>query len=186
MHKKKRKRKWKNLFYAVGIVNKINFSQRFFEFLIHAMSCFLSLIKILYMSISNLYSQGFKTRNRDHFSAIVRVALSDDVITPEEKAFIKRLAIYLEINEDEVADIIEDPNNYPINPPSSETVRLERLYDLTRMVYADQIADDSEKALLKRMVIGLGFDSSRVDAVVEKALTLIAEGKDEDEFLAGF
>ena len=54
------------------------------------------------------------------------------------------------------------------------------------MVYADQIADDSEKALLKRMVIGLGFDSSRVDAVVEKALTLVAEGKDEDEFLTGF
>ena len=128
----------------------------------------------------------FKTRNRDHFSAIVRVALSDGVITPEEEAFIKRLAIYLEINEDDVADIIQDPNKYPINPPSSENLRLERLYDLTRMVYADQIADDSEKALLKRMVIGLGFDSSRVDAVVEKALTLVAEGKDEDEFLTGF
>ena len=138
------------------------------------------------MSISNLYSSGFKTRNRDHFAAIVRVALSDNIITAEEEAFIKRLAIYLEIEEEEVAAILENPDSYPINPPATETGRLERLYDLTRMVYADQIADESEKALLKRMVIGLGFDASQVETIVAKALELVASGKDEDEFLADF
>ena len=63
---------------------------------------------------------------------------------------------------------------------------MERLYDLTRMVYADQIADESEKALLKRMVIGLGFDASQVETIVARALELVASGKDEDEFLADF
>lgn len=138
------------------------------------------------MSISDLYSSGFKTRNRDHFAAIVRVALSDNVITPEEEAFIKRLAIYLEIEEDEVKNILKDPEHYPVNPPSNETRRLERLYDLSRMVFADQIADDSEKALLKRMVVGLGFDAAQADTIVAKALELVADGKDEDEFIAGF
>ncbi|MGC6422317.1 MAG: TerB family tellurite resistance protein [Flavobacteriaceae bacterium] len=138
------------------------------------------------MSISDLYSSGFKTRNRDHFAAIVRVALSDNIITAEEEAFIKRLAIFLEIEEEEVATIISDPDKYPINPPANETRRLERLYDLTRMVYADQIADDSEKALLQRLVVGLGFDASEAEKVVEKALSLVQEGKDEDEFIAAF
>jgi uncharacterized tellurite resistance protein B-like protein len=140
----------------------------------------------IFMSISNLYSSGFKTRNRDHFAAIVRVALSDNVMTPEEEAFINRLAIYLEIEEEEVATILENPDSYPINPPATETARLERLYDLTRMVYADKIADASEKALLKRMVIGLGFDPSQVETIVARALELVASGKDEDEFLADF
>lgn len=138
------------------------------------------------MSISDLYSSGFKTRNRDHFAAIVRVALSDNIITPEEEAFIKRLAIFLEIEAEEVAEILKNPENYPINPPANETRRLERLYDLTRMVYADQIADDSEKELLKRLVIGLGFETAQADNVVSKALELVADGKDEDEFIAGF
>lgn len=138
------------------------------------------------MSISDLYSSGFKTRNRDHFAAIVRVALSDNIITPEEEAFIKRLAIFLEIEDEEVAAILKDPEQYPINPPANETRRLERLYDLTRMVYADRIADETEKVLLKRLVIGLGFDASQADTVVAKALELVADDKDEDEFIAGF
>lgn len=138
------------------------------------------------MSISNLYSTGFKSRNRDHFAAIVRVALSDDIITPEEKAFINRLAIFLEIDETEVEAILKNPQDYPINPPANETRRIERLYDLTRMVYADNIADDSEKALLKRLVVGLGFEAQKADEIVEKALALVADGNDEDEFVAAF
>ena len=37
------------------------------------------------MSFSELFTSGFKQRNRDHFAAIVRVALSDGIITDEEK-----------------------------------------------------------------------------------------------------
>ena len=89
------------------------------------------------MSFSDLFTPGFKQRNRDHFAAIVRVALADGIITDEEKAFLNRTAINLEIEEAEVAEIMANPDNYPINPPANEQRRLERLYDLTRMVYAD-------------------------------------------------
>ena len=88
------------------------------------------------MSFSDLYTSGFKTRNRDHFAAIVRVALADGIISSEEEAFINRTAINLEIDENEVAEIKANINDYPINPPASEQRRLERLYDLTRMVVA--------------------------------------------------
>ena len=105
------------------------------------------------MYISNLYSSGFKKRNRDHFAAIVRVALSDGVITQEEEAFIKRTAINLEIEDDEVDAIKANIDDYPINPPHTEQLRLERLYDLTRMVFADNIADESEKKIMCRFIV---------------------------------
>ena len=138
------------------------------------------------MHISNLFSSGFKQRNRDHFAAIVRVALSDGIITEEEKAFINRTAINLEIEEDEVAEIMANPDKYPINPPANEQRRLERLFDLTRMVYADHIADEGEIQLLNRLVVGLGFPTEEANTVAEKALKLVAEGKDEDEFVSAF
>lgn len=50
------------------------------------------------MSISDLYSSGFRERNRDHFAAIVRVALSDGAINDSERAFIERLAKNLDIS----------------------------------------------------------------------------------------
>ena len=138
------------------------------------------------MSFSDLFTPGFKQRNRDHFAAIVRVALADGIITDEEKAFLNRTAINLEIEEAEVAEIMANPDNYPINPPANEQRRLERLYDLTRMVYADHIADEGEIQLLNRLVIGLGFATDEAQAIAEKALALVADGRDDEEFVAAF
>ena len=138
------------------------------------------------MSFSNLYSSGFKQRNRDHFASIVRIALSDGVISKEEEAFINRTAINLEIEEQEVETIIANLDNYPINPPSTEQRRLERLYDLARMVFADQIADEAEKKIMNRLIIGLGFPHEEVEDIINQSFEQIQKGSDEDEFIASF
>ena len=138
------------------------------------------------MSFSDLYTPGFKSRNRDHFAAIIRIALADGIISKEEEAFINRTAINLEIEDSEVIEIKANIDSYPINPPVSEQNRLERLYDLSRMVFADNIADKAEKNLLKRLVIGLGFTVDKVDQVIEKSFSEISKGSDEEEFIASF
>ena len=69
------------------------------------------------MSISDLFDSGFRNRNKGHFSAIVRVALSDGTITTEEKKFLDKLAIKLEISQAEYEEILENPLKYPVNPP---------------------------------------------------------------------
>jgi len=138
------------------------------------------------MSFSNLYSSGFKQRNRDHFASILRIALSDGVISKEEEAFINRTAINLEIEEQEVETIKANLDNYPINPPSTEQRRLERLYDLARMVFADQIADEAEKKIMNRLIIGLGFPHEEVKDIINQSFEQIQKGSDEDEFVASF
>jgi uncharacterized tellurite resistance protein B-like protein len=138
------------------------------------------------MSFSNLYSSGFKQRNRDHFASIVRIALSDGVISKEEEAFINRTAINLEIEEQEVETIKANLDNYPINPPSTEQRRLERLYDLARMVFADQIADEAEKKIMNRLIIGLGFPHEGAEDIINQSFEQIQKGSDEDEFVASF
>ncbi|MEK9604023.1 MAG: TerB family tellurite resistance protein [Flavobacteriaceae bacterium] len=138
------------------------------------------------MDLSQLYSPGFKNRNKAHFAAIVNLALADDHISDEEKAFIDRLAIYLEIETDEVAEIMKAPEKYKGAPPVDKNSRLERLYDLSRMVFADNIADENEKKLLNKLVIGLGFEADNSQKVVEKALEMVAKGIDVDDFIEGF
>ena len=138
------------------------------------------------MSFSELYTPGFKSRNRDHFAAIIKIALADGIISKEEESFINRTAINLEIEDSEVIEIKANIDSYPINPPVSEQNRLERLYDLSRMVFADNIADKAEKNLLKRLVIGLGFDVNKIDQVIDKSFSEISKGSDEEEFIASF
>lgn len=138
------------------------------------------------MSFSQLYSPAFRERNRDHFAAIVRIALSDGIISEEEEAFINRTAINLDIEESEVAKIKANLDAYPINPPATRERRLERLFDLSRMVFADHIADDAERNLLKRLVIGLGFPTEDVNEIIEKSFIEIQKGSNEEDFVTSF
>ncbi|WP_194768652.1 TerB family tellurite resistance protein [Tamlana sp. I1] len=135
------------------------------------------------MSISNLFDNGFKKRNENHFASIVRVAMDDGIITPDEKAFLDRLARNLDIHEEVYNIILKDYKSHPINPPSSYDRRLERLYDLVRMVHVDQIKGDPEHRLLNKIGVGLGFHAVNVKYIVDKALTLVQNGVDLDTFI---
>lgn len=135
------------------------------------------------MSFSDLFDSGFKNRNKGHFSAIVRVALSDGNITSEELEFINRLAKNLEISKEEYEEIMENPLKYPINPPYLYIHRLERLYDLARMVYADQVLGPKQKELLIKFAMALGFTPGNVNYIVDKALSLLILHVDLDTFL---
>lgn len=135
------------------------------------------------MSIADLFDSEFKDRNRGHFSAIVRVALADGDLTPEEKNFLDKLAVRLEISEDEYAEILKNPLKYPINPPYSYALRLERLYDLSRMVYADHVLGPKQKEILSRFALALGFTPGNVQYIVDKALSLLVMNVDLDTFV---
>lgn len=135
------------------------------------------------MSFSDLFDSGFKKRNEDHFAALVRVAMDDGVITEDEQAFLDRVARSLNIGENDYKLILEDYKSHPINPPTSYDRRLERLYDLSRMVYADHIKGEQEEVLLKKLAVGLGFNTENSKYIVDKALNLVNDGADLDTFM---
>ncbi len=134
------------------------------------------------MSFSDLFDSGFKKRNEDHFAAIVRVAMSDGAISESERDFLDRLARNLSISESDYALILKDYKTHPINPPTSYDRRLERLYDLARMVWVDYIGIENKMVILERLIIGLGFKSSNAKYIADKAIALVKQGVDVDVF----
>ena len=141
------------------------------------------LLNPLIMSFSDLFDSEFKARNKGHFSAIVRVALADGHSSAEEKAFLDKLATNLQISTSEYEEILENPSLYPINPPYSYNERLERLFDLGRMVHIDHHLGDGQEKLLEKLGVALGFTPSNVSYIIHKALTLIDKKVDLDTFI---
>ena len=135
------------------------------------------------MSFSELFDSEFKARNKSHFSAIVRVAIADGDLSLEEKQFLDKLKSRLEISDAEYEEILENPTKYPINPPYLHSQRLERLYDLSRMVYADHILGPKQKEILTKFALALGFTPGNVNYIVDKALSLLILNVDADDFL---
>ncbi|MFC4817963.1 MULTISPECIES: TerB family tellurite resistance protein [unclassified Flavobacterium] len=135
------------------------------------------------MSISDLFDSEFKARNKGHFSAIVRVAIADGDLSEEEKLFLDKLKNRLEISDAEYEEILENPTKYPINPPSLHVQRLERLYDLSRMVYVDHVLGPKQKEILTKFALALGFTPGNVAYIVDKAFSLLMLNVDLDTFV---
>ena len=135
------------------------------------------------MSFSDLFDSEFKLRNKGHFASIVRVALTDGKFSPEEKAFLDKLALRLEISAVEYEEILENPLNYLINPPYLHEQRLERLYDLARIVHVDHHLGDQQEMLLRKIGVALGFNTDNVNYIIDKALKLVDKEVDSDTFL---
>jgi len=133
------------------------------------------------MIYQDIYDSGFKERNKGHFAAIVRVAYNDGEYTERERQFIDDLAKKLDISEEDYKAILKNPNGYPVNPPYLQEQRIERLYDLARMVYINHILGPDQKLTLRKFTSALGFTGD-IAQLTDKALSLLVMEVDYDTF----
>jgi uncharacterized tellurite resistance protein B-like protein len=134
------------------------------------------------MSIYNYNLSGDQKRNIEHFASIVKLALADDIITEGEEALLKRLAKKFHILEDKYAEIIENPDKYSIKGFHSYNERIEHLYDLVKMIYADDEVSMKEASVLKNICVGLGFPTANAEKVADEAIYLILEDTNLEDF----
>jgi len=135
------------------------------------------------MSIAELFDNEFKIRMKGHFAAVVRVLFADGKFDPDEKKFLDKLSVKLELSNDEYEEILENPLKYELNPPYLYTERLESLYNIARVVQHDHHLGDKQETLLRKFAVALGFTTSNVDYIVNKALALVDRKVDLETFI---
>jgi uncharacterized tellurite resistance protein B-like protein len=135
------------------------------------------------MSFSDLFDSGSKGRNKGYFASFVKIAYADNVLSDDEKKFLDRIAIKLDISAAEYEEIVENPDKYPVDPPYLHSHRLERLYDLGKMVYADHVLGPRQKEILTRYAVYLGFTPKNIPFIVDKALSLLFLNVDMETFV---
>ena len=126
------------------------------------------------MGFSDLYSSGEHRRNLAHFASLASLAAIDGEVSSEEKNMLDRFAKKLDITPSQYDEVMKKENKYPIDPSHGAEERLERLYDLFRIIFSDHLIDDEEMALLKKYAIGLGFSVDQADAVIEKSVAIFS------------
>lgn len=135
------------------------------------------------MSFIDLYGNPAHSKNVAHFAAMATLAASDGEINEEEKTMLDRFAKKLDISEKEYEEVMDPKKKFPIQPPSNSEKRLERLYDLFRIIFADHIIDDEEMVLLKKYAIGLGFSNESANKVIERSIAIFSGKIDFDDYL---
>lgn len=135
------------------------------------------------MSIANLHTSGKHKQEIGHFANIVKIAKADSVITKAEHALLEKAAKRLHISATEYNAILENPEKYPVNAPVSYDERIERLYRLTKMTYADEIVDLDEVVLLRKIAVALQFPLDNIEKVCDEAIYLVRNNNDLDDFI---
>ncbi|MCG8183251.1 TerB family tellurite resistance protein [Tenacibaculum piscium] len=134
------------------------------------------------MSISDLYSSGKHKQEIGHFASVVKMATTDGAITEKEQQFLERIAKKLNIDATEYTAILKNPEKFPVNPPVSYEERIERLFRLTRMLYADEHIDKKEVSLLQKVAVALHFPNDNVEKVCDEAIFLVMNNNDLEDF----
>ncbi len=128
------------------------------------------------MSFVDLYDNSEHRKNLAHFAAIASLAAVDGEINPEEVELLNRFAQKLDVTELEYEEVMNKPTIYPIDPPTSSERRLERLFDLFRMIFVDHMIDEDELALIKKYAIGLGYNTETANKIIARSIDIF-QGK---------
>jgi len=135
------------------------------------------------MSVRDLYSRDSSNNNLAHFGSLASLAAVDGHIAESEMSVLKQFAHKLQITDDQFKEVMKEENKYPIDHQVSYEKRLERFFDLMKIVFADKELDDNEMALLKRYAIGLGFPNDDADNLIEKSVAIFTGKIDFEDFM---
>ena len=134
------------------------------------------------MSFVDLYSNSEHRTNLAHFAAIATLAAVDGSINTSELAIIDRFAKKLGISQEEYKEVMKKENKYPIDPPSDAQTRLERLFDLFRIVFADHSIDKEEEVLVLKYAIGLGYTTEEAKKLILRSTAIFGGKLSFDEY----
>lgn len=134
------------------------------------------------MSISDLYQNRLHEQNKGHFASIVKLALHDHRINDDEFKLLERLASRLDISKIEFDAILKNPASFEAISPDSYDERLERLYDLTKMLFLDKNPTIDKTSTMDRIAVGLGFPVENARAIVKEAIKFFLKEPDVEDF----
>jgi len=139
-------------------------------------------LKTKKMAIEDYFAKGEQKRNLGLFAYLVKIAKADNVITEGEDKLLKRTALLLEVPDTKYKEILKNPNDYKLDTPYDYNERIERLYRLTQMIYADDSAEMHEVNILKKAIVALGFPTENVDKIASEAVHLVMNDNNLEEF----
>tara|TARA_B110000285_G_scaffold166292_1_gene185810 strand:+ start:14722 stop:15144 length:423 start_codon:yes stop_codon:yes gene_type:complete len=134
-------------------------------------------------TIAQLFESGKKAADKGLFNNLVMLARVDGEIDDAEVKLLTRIAKRLSLTKEQVTEIIEHPNSYPMVPPSSKEDRYERFILFIQMVVVDGDADIEEEKLVTKYGVSLGFTEGQLEDLEPKILKLAKAGIIRSEIL---
>lgn len=125
-------------------------------------------------TIAQRFESGGQKADKGIFNNLVMLARVDGKIDESERGLLNRIAHRLSLTDEQVSEILDHPENYPMVPPTTKEDRIERFVNFIEMVCIDGEVDPKEEKLANKYGIALGYKS---DQVQELEINIIGQFK---------
>lgn len=117
-----------------------------------------------------------------HFFNLYCLALSDGFLDFAELQTLYNIGIEHGITSEQINHLVLTANIAPKAPETIEE-KVENLYDLTRMAWADGKIEPEEREVIKKSVIRYGFLEENATGIVDYFIESVKENKSKTDIL---
>lgn len=134
-------------------------------------------------TLAQIFESGSQKGDKGHFRNLVMLTRVDGSVSPEESKLLMRIARRLSLTEEQVKEIMDNEQDYPMVPPFTREERYERFIRFVQMIVVDGSVDEKEMHLVKKYGVQLGIDDEKIDSRYEEVLALCLKGVDAQEIM---
>ena len=103
---------------------------------------------------------------KSHLSNLIALAKIDGEYKEVEEQLIYKIGYKYKLKDWQIEEMIQSDERPEIQIPKAHIQKMEQLYDLIRMIYADQIVQENEIAFCKKITSKFGYKVQIVDWLV--------------------
>ncbi len=134
-------------------------------------------------TIAQFFESGERSADKGIFNNLVMLARVDGEVATSEQNLLTRIAKRLSLTDEQVKEIMDHPDSYPMVPPSTKEERYERFIQFVEMICIDGIIDPEEEKLANKYGVALGFESNELAAIESTVIAHFQAGKNRYEIL---
>ncbi len=135
------------------------------------------------MGIIDAYENAEFRNKISVLATLIKLSFIDGVLDPNEMEIIQKVAReYGLLDPEDLVYLIKNYDKYTLEPAYNYDERIEQLYYLSKIIYADGHIDKNELKVLKNAIVALGFPPQNVDIIYETAIGKIVDDADLEEF----
>ncbi|WP_407479517.1 hypothetical protein [Elizabethkingia miricola] len=118
-----------------------------------------------------------------HFLRLYQMAICDDNFSKLELKMLYRFAEDRGVTAKNLDEILLSPVDTKNALPQTLEDKIEYLYDLVLMIWADNHIDDNERSALEKYIKLFGFVEENVSAIANYLLEAVKSGKTKSDIL---
>ncbi|OPB92996.1 hypothetical protein [Elizabethkingia ursingii] len=120
---------------------------------------------------------------KSHFLRLYQMAICDDNFSKLELKMLYRFAEERGVTAKNLDEILLNPVDTKNALPQKLEDKIDYLYDLVLMIWADDRVDDNERSALEKYIKLFGFVEENVSAIANYLLEAVKSGKTKSDIL---